>query len=194
MVTMITNMVTKYLQPIFDRLGMREFQRLAAIMLGIVALLTGVILFWQYRSVSSLVHKIDMVNEERDTIRTILEQAQLVGQEQARVNKILSENPNFKIGGYFKEIVTRLRLAGKQVTESKSDAERDENYRERTLTASFNDMNMRELVELVDELGKNERIYTKELQINKSKRTPGTLEVTITIGTVMAKTGERFED
>jgi len=194
MVTMITNMVTKYIQPLLDRLGAREFQRIAAVILGVVVLLCGLIIFWQHRSVGSLVRKIDVVNEERDTIRTVLERAQLVRQEQERVNKILSENPNFKIGGYFNEVLARLRLTGKKVTESKAYADRGENYQERSLTASFNDMNMRELVELVDELGKNERIYTKELQINKSKRSPGTVEVTITIGTVMAKTGEQLED
>jgi len=178
----------------FDGMSEREFQRFVAIVSGVTLLAFGLIIFYQYRATSALTYKIGLLNEERDETREILERAQRVSQQQAYANKILRQNEDFKIGGYFKDVLAKLRLAGKQVTETKSTAERADNYREVSLTATFTDMNMREVVELLHELGKTERIYTKELQLTKSKKKPGTLDVSLTIGTIIAKSAERIEE
>jgi ribosomal protein S17E len=55
------------------------------------------------------------------------------------------------------------------------------------LNAKFDTMNMRQLCELLDAVEQNKRIYTKELEIIKSKKVPNTIDVNLTIATLQAK-------
>ena len=45
-------------------------------------------------------------------------------------------------------------------------------------------MNTRELTDLLQEIERKKIVYTKDLEIDKSKKRPGTLDVSITIATL----------
>ena len=66
MIAMITDIVAKYAQPLFDRMSAREFKKFMAIALATVLLLVGLMTFWHYRNLNSLVYQIERTNEERE--------------------------------------------------------------------------------------------------------------------------------
>jgi beta-lactamase regulating signal transducer with metallopeptidase domain len=67
--------------------------------------------------------------------------------------------------------------------ESSSQIDHD-TYRESILKVELSDMNMKQLCELLDELNKNKRINTKELEITKSKTAKRSINVALTIATL----------
>jgi hypothetical protein len=104
------------------------------------------------------------------------------------VNNILAENPDFKIDGFFTDLLSKTGLERNKKETSISYADRgDKDYREVLLTAKFDTMNMRQLCELLNEIEQNNMVYTKELDIVKSKKIPNTIDVTLTIATLQKK-------
>ena len=87
------------------------------------------------------------------------------------VNELLAEDVNFKIGGYFNDLVNSLGLTNKKKgIDTLQTIERDDNYLEQNVTAKFVDMNMKELATLLVELENNPRIFIRELEIKRAER------------------------
>lgn len=158
--------------------------------LGALLLVIGLIIFYYYSSIAELRRKIDLVNESREEIRTILTKQEQVQQQHKTVNALLAEDPNFKIGGYFKNILEKLNLTEKNKKYVTEPIEREDNYRETILNAEFVDMSMKELTELLSVIEQSARVYTKELEISKSKKTAHKINVKLVIGTLQPKSAE----
>ena len=153
-------------------------------------LLFGIIIYYFYSTTNLLQKKIKTVNKARtEEVLTILESAQSIEQQRATVEAILSQIPDFKIAGYFKDLLIKLNLKNKEIqeAESTSTTDREDNYRETELNAKFEDMSMKELTELLQAIEQNPRISTKRLEITKAKKKPKTIEVQITITTLLPK-------
>ena len=178
------------IQLFFERMESRRFMQYAVGLVAAVFLLYCGATFLSYRSIRNLARQLDEVNEQRSRVQELLERAEQVKHQRKRVDKMLSESEGFKIGGYFKEIVQKLRLSNKKTTEAITPRDREDNYREVNLNATFTGMSMQELVELLHEIGKTERIYTTELSITRGKRDMDTIDVALTIGTLLAKIAE----
>ena len=84
-------------------------------------------------------------------------------------------------------LLVKLNLRDKEVAEETSTADLEENYRRTELSAKFEDMSMRELTELLQEIEQNSRIATSRLEITQSKKKPRTIEVSLTISTLLPK-------
>ena len=161
----------------------------AAIFLALVA-----ITFQYYRKVSSLKAEINTINESRDEIRRLLEKAQLVKKEQKEIDAILGKDENFKIAGYFGDVLAKLGLANKKASDLLVNTpSREGKYQESDLQAKFTGMTMKELTELLQEIDLKKRIFPKELDITVSQKTPGTIDVTLTIATLEPKPKEAKE-
>ena len=166
----------------------REIYRYGAIFLGIIVLLLGLLIIYHYRRVSTLRTQIKRINRLREEdVQEILSKADYVQRQLKDIDTLLAEDKNFKIVGYFKEVLEKLNLAGKKVIETTSLIERPDQYRESILDVSFDDMDMKQLTELLRELEENRRIFIKKLDILRSKKTPNKLEVSMTIGTFLLK-------
>ena len=103
------------------------------------------------------------------------------------VEETLAKDTDFKIGGYFKNLLTKLNLRDKEIAEETSTSDLEENYRKSELNAKFEDMTMKELTELLQEIEHNSRIAMERLEITKSKKQPKTIEVNLTISTLLPK-------
>ncbi len=171
-----------------ENIETKKFYLYAGVIIGSIFLFSAVIVFYHYRQVNYFKSQIDEINDLREVdVRTILTRAQRVQQQRAEVDAMLAEDVNFKIGGYFKDLLTELNLLDKQEIETTSQIEREDNYRESILNTKFVDMNMKQLTELLSKIEQNRRIYSKELEITKSKKKPDALEVSITIATLQPK-------
>jgi len=178
------------LERVRDRIAMLEekaLYRYSTIFLGGIILLLGLLLFYHYRSISSLQKKIADINRmRRRDVQAILSKADYISKQQQDIDALLAEDKNFKIVGYFKEVLDKLKLAEKKVIETPSQIEQEQ-YRESILDVSFDDMDMKQVTELLKELEENRRIFIKKLDILRSKKVPNKLEVNMTIGTFLLK-------
>jgi hypothetical protein len=155
--------------------------------IGIVcAILVGLasfIVMHYYSSIGQLRDEISFINEQRVRVRRLLTAFDQMRKHRAEVDTLFSQEAGFKIGGYFEKLLARLGLSEKRALITPSHIDHDK-FRESILKANLTDINMKQLCELLNELDKDKRIYTKELEIAKSRTTPKTLDVTLTIATL----------
>ncbi len=164
------------------------FRYLAGLLLTLV-LLISMILFFNYRKVHTLKKDIARINNNRSTLQSILTTYERVKQQKADVAAMLEKDKNFKIVGYMDMLVNSLNLGSFRTnyTQSSEVKESLPEYIEIKLVTNFTDLNTRQLVELLHEIEKNERIYTKELEITRSA-SKSALDVVLTIATLQART------
>ena len=158
-----------------------------------VGLFMLLIMFQYYRSVSSLKSQIAQINDSREQARTILDKGLIVKKEQQEIDAIIAKDENFKIAGYFEDLLAKLGLSNKKDSLEVTSPEREGKYRESVLTAKFSGMTMKELTELLQELELNRRVFTKELEIADSQKTANSIDVTLTIATLEPKPKDSTE-
>lgn len=166
----------------------KQFYRYLFLFLGIFLGLLALILYIHFSSVSTLRKKIKRINTQREITRQILEQHEQVIQQKIRVDEILEKDKNFKIKQYVPQVIQSLNLTAYNTKIGEViDDDLNNGYREERLDAYFGGMSMKNIVDLLDALEKNERVYTKELSITKSPKGP-LLDVTLVIATLQQKT------
>lgn len=184
-------MTLAFLEPIKNFLNKMDSKTFLYSMIGYISgctLLFAITIFYYYSSIHSLQKKIKNLNNAREEeILAILETAELVRQQRLMVEETLAKDTDFKIGGYFKNLLSKLNLKDKEVAEETSTSDLEENYRKSELNAKFEDMTMKDLTELLQEIEQNSRIATERLEITKSKKKPKTIEVNLTISTLLPK-------
>jgi hypothetical protein len=155
--------------------------------LGAIVILMLLIMFQYYRSVSSLKAEIANINDSREQARIILDKGQIVKKEQREIDAIIAKNENFKIAGYFEDLLAKLGLSNKKASLEVASPGKEGKYRESILIAKFSGMSMKELTELLQELELNRRVFTKELEITASQKLANSIDVTLTIATLEPK-------
>jgi type II secretory pathway component PulM len=163
----------------------KTFYQYLAGALGIIVLLCGLIFFFYFRSVSHIKKEISNLNDSRERAKEILDKAEKVQKQRAAVDTILAQEPDFKIAGYVSDLLAKANL--KPTQETAADGYQEGNYLEKLLTIQLQEITMRDLTALLDEIEQKERLYLKELDINKSKKSPKTIDVTMTIATLLPK-------
>lgn len=171
-----------------ENLERKEFYRYLGIFLGIFLLLVVAAIFQYTRTINKYRKQISYVNTMRDEVRSILSKHEQIERQRKEVDAILSEEEDFNIVGYIEDIINKLGLGANFKERTPSSIEREDNYREDMVKVALVDMNMRQLAELLNEIENNPRIFTTELEIIKSKKTP-TIEVNLTIATLHPKAG-----
>ena len=167
----------------------RDFYKYMGFFFFFLLLIVGGIAFQYYRKIRYWKRRITIINELReDNIKLIRERDQQVKKQRIEVDTILAEDENFKIGGYFKSLLTKLNLNDRAIAEETVQIDREDNYRESELNAKFEKMNMKQLTELLQEIEQNKRIFSKKLEIIRSQKNPGTIDVQISIATLLPKT------
>lgn len=167
-------------------LDIQEVYKYTGIMLAIILLLSGLMLWNYYSGVQSLQKRLASLNRQRAETRKLLEKNEYVLQQQARVDAILNRDKNFKIKEYFMSVVQKLGLTGLMSRDADITSNPlGDDYTEIKLDMSLSGMNMQQLVDLLYTIEQNERIYTKDLKITKSLRTP-TIDVSLAIATLEA--------
>lgn len=164
-----------------------QFRRyLIAFFVG-YSLIIGFLVIWHIRSVNNRMTRIKGINKKYLEVRNLLERYEMVKKQKAEVDAVLEKDKDFKIGGYFNTVLQQLNLLGKKTREPETSAEELENgYREIKLYATFNGLNMKQLIDLLDALEQNERIYTKEVEVYKPEQ-DRTINVNLLIATLEPK-------
>lgn len=171
-----------------NTLSEKELYRYLLIIVGSIVFCFFSIIFIYNRRINYLKRQINALNITREEeVKKILTRAAFVQQQRTEVDAILAEDKDFKIGGYFNDVLNKLGLTNKKTIESPSQIDREGKYRESILNIKFTDMDMKQLSELLNEIEKNKRIFTKDLEITVSKKTPHKIDVNLTIATLQLK-------
>lgn len=179
-----------FLEPVKDFFSKTDSKTFFYYIIGYLAgctVLFALIIFYYYSSMGALQKKIKNINASREEVLEILEKYSLVQQQRLMVEETLAKDTDFKIAGYFKNLLLQFNIKDKETAEEISTTDLEENYRKSELSAKFEDMTMKELTELLQEIEKNSRIATNKLEITKSKKQPRTIEVNLTISTLLPK-------
>lgn len=177
------------LQLFFINLDKKTWYKYLAGFAAGFCLITSLILFYYYRTISYWKQEIETINESREQAKQILDKAARVEKQKAQVNAILAQDPNFKIKEYLQEVLSKFNIGTSNIS-IESDVTvntREDNYQENNISYQLTGITMKQLTEFLDEIEQNKRLFIKELDITKSKKIPRTIDVNIQIATMMPK-------
>lgn len=178
--------ILKSLQAHISKLDLKTFYIYCGAAAGATLLIIILMIFRFYSAVDTIKKEIDTVNEQREEIQKVLEQHLRVQKQRRAVDEMLKKDEDFKIGGYFRELIAGLGLENKKSVEQapQQNQTADDKYIEISLSAEFSGMDMKEVCEILNKIDEKERIYTKELNIARSKKIPQKLDVGLVIATL----------
>jgi hypothetical protein len=172
-----------------SKMSFAEFRLYSIVFLSCVVVLVIGVDIQVYRKSRALLKQIKRLNDEREEeVRTVLQKGAFIKRQQEEMNRLLSEDLDFKIAGYTDTVLKKLGLSGKKIMDAATQSDIDQTYRESSLQMRLEDMNMRDLTKLLQAFENNKRISIKQLEITKSSKRPNTIEVQITISTMLLKT------
>lgn len=180
------NMLITFLEQIMHA-DEKTFKKYVLILISLI--ITGfVFITWRYYTrVTFYKKKIVLLNDIREEARQLREKMIQVQTQRSRVNTMLEEEADFKIAGYFNNVLANLNIIDNKKTEETSQIDREDNYRESELIASLTNMNMKQITELLYEIEQKKRIYIKKLEIEKSKKNKNNLDINLIIATLLHK-------
>ena len=140
-----------------------------------------------YRTIGKLKTQLNAVNRRRTEATEILERYQQVKRQQATVDAILAKEKNFKISQAFEQLLDKVNIRVNKAQEPETTSQQVlDGYTEWTLYANLINLNTKKLSELLYAIEQEERIYTKEIDIEKVGN-DRTINVKITIATLEQK-------
>lgn len=170
-------------------LNSKDFLKYGYIAICVILLFTGLIIYRHFSKINSLKKEIKKVNLARQETQVILSKDVEVKKQKDIVDEIIKKGKNFKLLQYFDSIVQNLgiqqNIKSKNITISDLENLTAQGYSEIKLNAEISNLNMKKLVELLDEFEKNERIYIKSLEITKESEQA--IEVNLIIATIQPK-------
>ena len=184
------NHIMQTITNFFWQLDKKRFNQ---VLIGSISLLTisfGLFLYFQFNTIRRLKRTMVTINVERMQTKELLEKNELLDRQKKRAQEIINQDKNFFLKKYFLEIVNKFslikNLKDAPVREISLENLRSQGYEEVRIEAEFINLNMKQLVDFLNELEQNNRISIKRLEITKSK-TGQTIDVQMTISTLQQK-------
>ena len=171
-----------------QRLDKQQFYRYLGGAVAGILIVIGSLGFVFYRYSANLTKQIKIATEQQDEIVDILSASAMVKQQQEAVDTVLDQDKQFKIAGYFNQLLRKHKLSENKTVETTSQIELDDKYRQSILNVQFTTITMKALCELLNEIEQKERIATKSLEVRRSQKESGTIDVNLTIATLQTKT------
>lgn len=182
------NIIDKF-GDLVEQLNTKDFYKYIGSALIVILLIFIFIIYRFFGSINHYKKELKVINTQREEMQELLEKAKRIKEQKQAINTMLEADPDFRIGGYFRKVLEQLNLTNKaeKFNDVTTQERTEQGYNESILSVKLIDVNMKELAELLDVLEQNKRIYSKELDIQRSKKAPGTLEVQLTIATLQPR-------
>ncbi|MBI2775546.1 hypothetical protein HYX58_06055 [Candidatus Dependentiae bacterium] len=183
----------KRLQITIDSIDEKQFRYYVLAAFGVIFLIAGIIVYRYYSTLGTLRKKTIEINRKREQVSELLGRYEMVKKQQAEVDAILAKDKDFKIGGYFNDLVLKFGLASNKTREPETSRETlDNGYTEVKLYASFTNMTTKQVAELLDAIEQTDRVYTKEVEMYKQTGNGNgqTINVNLLIATIEPKAEE----
>ena len=173
----------EYIRDYIGRYDDRQLKR-AFVLTGTALFFIIVYLFYvKHKNREDFLLRISSLNKERVRTQKIISLRSLLKSERQDADLLLNEDKNFRLLDYFNILMKEIGLVPSSDPQVAAPRDLDRGYNEIELTALFMNINMKQLVVLLENIDKNKRIYTKELVIDKSQKTP-TIDIKLTIATL----------
>ena len=173
----------EYIRDYIGRYDDRQLKR-AFVLTGTALFCIIVYLFYvKHKNREDFLLRISSLNKERVRTQKIISLRSLLKSERQDADLLLNEDKNFRLLDYFNILMKEIGLVPSSDPQVAAPRDLDMGYNEIELTALFMNINMKQLVVLLENIDKNKRIYTKELVIDKSQKTP-TIDIKLTIATL----------
>jgi hypothetical protein len=157
---------------------------MAGFFLGTLLIISG-IFYYYHSAVADLNEQIETLNKNRSDMRGLFEREARVKKQEAEVNKMLKEDTGFLIGEEFKKICTKLNLQPTGEPTQGNTSQLSGKYTEYTLSARFENIDMKQVCDLLQEIDAIKQLYTKSIDIMRTQGMPAKLNVTLVIGTLL---------
>ena len=158
--------------------------RKATILAAATFCLTLMYLFYaRHKNSEEFLGRISSLNKERVRTQKIISLRAQLKSERQDADLLLSEDKNFRLLDYFNQLMKEIGIMPSSSPQVGTPRDLDMGYNEVELTALFMNINTKQLVVLLENIDKNKRIYTKELLIDKSQKTP-TIDIKLIIATL----------
>lgn len=154
---------------------------------AIILIIILLCIFQFYRTIGSLKKQLMLTNKRRGEVTELLQRYEQVKRQQATVDAILAKEKNFKISQAFEKLLAKVGIQNNkaQAPETASQQVLD-GYTEWTLYANLTNLTTKKLSELLYAIEQEERIYTKEIDIEKVGNDK-TINIKLTIATLEQK-------
>lgn len=170
-----------------NELDEKDFYKYMIIFVVLFLLILGIIMFFQHSALASYETRLKNINKQRVELRSLLQEHAIVNKQQEAVDTILSKDKGFRIADFF-ELITRELGLTQNVTKSPVvENDLGNGYYETQLDASFKDMDMKQVTDLLDKIEHNPRVYAKNLGLHKTPKS-AKLDVTLVVATLQPKT------
>lgn len=172
-----------------QRLSKKEFQQYCIAVLGGVAILALGASYYIYSASSTEVKKITQLNNTANKISSIIAQNKQLNDEEERITALLDKYPDFSMNSYFERFYTKHNLNPEPNWKPEEGAAIESSqegisFQEITLQASFKNQTMEKLVQILQDIYKEEIIYLKALEITREN---GKIGFDITLATKQYK-------
>lgn len=157
---------------------------MAGFLLGVLLIIGG-ITYYYYSAVGDLNEQIETLNKDRSEMRALFGRETRVKEQQAAVDKLLKEDPGFNITEEFTKISTKLNMQPMTEPTLSDSVKLSGKYKEYALSVRFENIDMKQICDLLEEIESIKRLYTKSIDIERTKSTPAKLNVALVIGTLL---------
>lgn len=159
------------------------YKYFAAFFAGLFVLLS-LSFYLHYNRVHKYLADIKNVESMRAQTKKILSDYKAVTAQKEKVEEILAENKEFRLGEAYQAILEKTGLLARQTDQSTPTAgESIGGKTEFYLTSHFEGMNMRQVTDLLLAIANVPQMYVKDLVIKKEPNTPA-VDVDITVATL----------
>ena len=165
-------------------LNKKEFQQYMLIALSTVALLALGFSYYTYSKSSSLADEIKKLNRQANRVTSILAKSDMLQQEEEKIRSLLEKNPDFSMKAYFEKFYTKHRIAPKPESRTSQGpgiegSEKGVKYQEIILQTTFKSQTMQKLVDMLVDIYNDPIVYLKGLEITGAENKKINFEMTL---------------
>lgn len=185
------NPIINKAQSFLNSLDEKRFLKYVYIIIGTLVLTSAFLTYRYFSKVNYLQDEWRKLNKTRREAQVLLTRDTLVKKQKDSIDEILKKGKNFRIMQYLDHVLNNLGLKNnkgevKGPTISPLKNIQDQDYVEIKLEVGLKNINIKQLTDFLNEIEKNDRIFSKSLEIINSKKTK-TIDAKITLGTVQFK-------
>lgn len=144
--------------------------------------------YLHYSKVHTYQSSLKSVETLRAQTKKILSDYKMVNAQKEKVEEILSQNKDFRIGEAYQSLLEKLGLATSQVEQATpTSGETVSGKTEFLLSSHINSITMKQVTDLLSQIATIPQMYIKDLIIKKAPNTP-TVDIELTVATLEPST------
>ena len=148
-----------------QNLNSQDFKKhFFAFVLG-VFVCAGLLIYYIHGQKASLIVRVKQMHKMAQQVQTIIADNRRMVIEEQRLKEILDQNKNFTIKGYFEQFCREQGLTPEPGWDTTTEPVSDK-FDEIILPANFKNLTSEKFVRVLEELGKKNIVYIKEMAIH----------------------------